>query len=274
MTEQPSEKPPIAPITATHAEIFERFIFKPMREGGLAARNRAIAQYLEQLKLKPVYLQEHNPEFAAMRERLNTRPGLAIPNHPGHFDDFLFFNVLTRQDFAVMVNPNAYKFFCAVLGEERVLEIRTTPGELRGQMRRAQSHIEGGGLLYLHPTGGDDAIYSPKAKDGLVFRDGVRFIMKHVLQPTDMVYSFWFDRSDIAKAAEERITPETNGPAIRDKDRILTTVGIDQPTPIKIDEQYSTAADWQKLIATEPDRAAARRVLARHFQDQFAQKPE
>lgn len=255
------------PVSGTNAEIFGKFVGKPIREHGIQAFPKALQAYMKALKIEPDYLQKAQPEFAEMRRRLNTESGIMMMNHPGLFDIYLVFATIERTDFKVMAQPNAYEFFCALLGEDRVLVVKTDPVGLKVQARAIKDHISKGGLLLLQPTGGDDAVYNPASAEGIKFKDGTRFIIKRVLAPTDMVYSFYINPEDIVKAGRERISPETSGLEVRDKDRIISTVGIVESAPIQVDERYSTAEEWQKLV--QNDKAVANEVLAQHFVDQF-----
>lgn len=264
-------KNPIEPITTRHAILVENLVFAPVKEHGIAALGSGIKSYLDQVKIEPVYLQEqaHNPDLTAMRERLNTMPGIAIANHPGHFDIFLVFNLINRPDFKIMVTPHAYQFFCAMLGAERVLKITADGKDLRAWIRDIREHIDKGGLIFMHPTGGDDAIYSPQVAKGIVFRDGVRVIMERLLRPTDMVYEFWTNPDDIRRAATERFTPKTSGITVLERDRMISVAGIAQPTLIRVNEHFSTAESWQEIIRANPGKDEANQALAQHFSKQF-----
>src|SRR5262249_39335639 len=60
-------------------------------------------EYLRKLNVEPQYLRQNIPEFATMRQRLNSEPGLVIANHPGVVDTALILSMIHRNDLKVLI---------------------------------------------------------------------------------------------------------------------------------------------------------------------------
>src|SRR3989344_3692456 len=62
-------------------------------QGTYAASNH----YLDCRNVVPKFIRKEDTEFAAARERLATRPGLVIANHPGYLDNPALLSQINRR---------------------------------------------------------------------------------------------------------------------------------------------------------------------------------
>lgn len=256
-----------ASVFGSQRELLNKFILEPIKEHGRQVAAECCKNYLKALKIDPRFLHEADPAFHLDRQRLNSDPGLVIANHPGYFvDSFLIFSQIERSDFQIVVSKNGAPFFARILGDERVVVAESGFSGLRRQMRKIETHQAHGGITFLYPTGGEDAVFrnNPDAH----FKDGFAFLLEHTLKETDMVYSFHINPEDVAHALSERLRNDLAAPNTGTLDRIIDTSSIHDNTLIRVKESVLSAEKWrgalQGVVSSERNKK-----LTEYFRAQF-----
>ncbi len=220
-------------------------------------------EYLRLINVEPTYVKSNETNFAEMRERLNSEPGILISNHPGVADTPLLLQMLHRTDILSLAGGRMTKRLGAIFGEDKILPRTNDPKENLRQFRTIQRHVAGGGLFFLFPTGGEE--------NPFVFRDGFRVIVERILRPTDMVYSAWVDPSDIQIVRQDKnfrnigaissmLIPNVKAPAMTEK------------RSVRVDEHYSQAAEWKEVLTKQKDDAVKNELLTQQYLQTFNQE--
>ena len=204
--------------------------------------------YLDRRNIVPKFTKSQETEFTTWRERLATRPGLVIANHPGYLDSPALLSQINRKDLKIIAHRRHIDKW-QMFGEEMILPAAKSPGELRKTLEATNDHIKAGGLVLLYPTGGQSR--PDKANRG--FQSAFRSIVQR-LRPSDMIYSFYINPADASELLAK--LPEK------------TENRLAEPGEIKIDEAYTEASEWQEIIRTSA-RDNVNDNLTRHFLQKF-----
>jgi len=236
-----------------------------IEEGGLEA---AAHRILEEAKITPAYTleQESQPDFEESRNKLNTEAGLIIANHPGYYDTFLILNALKRKDVKIVVSAENYESFAPSIGEDLLIKATNEPSEAFAFIRSIKSHIESGGVVLIYPTGGVDRVN--KENKDFTFENGFSVILKRCLKPNDMVYSFHIDENDIKPLVDEKISRMPGVISAISLHPSLNVNKLKDEAVVKVDERYSTAEEWQKVLE-DADKETKNEMLSKHFTESF-----
>lgn len=237
-----------------------RIIRKRMRVGSGATPADVSEHLLRSLNVRTLYLQEKNPSFEDMRHKLNTEPGVIICNHPSHFEALAVLEMIKRKDVKGIVARNSVA--ASVFGEGNFITVDPTASrsEFERQIEEMRSYVRAGGLLVFFPSGGKE-----RTKGEFVFKGGFGMFLKKVLEPTDMVYTCNVNVSD-ANALKKETLARTIGvvlgfsterkPAFRQR-------------TLRMDERYTTAAEWQSVLQSADSRKDENRALTEHYLSKF-----
>ena len=239
----------------------------------------AIQEFLVSQRIKPLYIKEQqNREiFNENRKKLNTEAGLVISNHPYSLDSFLILNALEREDIKIVVGGTAYKILAPIFGEDKfILATVRKLSEGRDFLNTIKNHIESGGLILFFPTGGGDRVDiegSLSFVDGV--KDGLSSIIRNCLKPSNIIYSFLIDTEDVKSLVGEKISRYIGTASEFATGDLLNINKLKKEVNIKVDEAYSVAEDWKKLIRSKNEKSSAitredeRIILGNYFVNQF-----
>ena len=199
------------------------------------------------LNIEFEYEQAGSLEFAEMRERLRTEPGVIIANHPGTFDVPIMLKAAFRRDLLLWASEHGTKVADTLIGRDHILQVeRTARGNL-AQFRQIEKHIHGGGALMFYPTGGDDGLtFQGDGTTEFEFKHGFSALLRRVLRPTDMVYSFYIDPYDTMSILGERVNRVVGAASGFSLTELLNINRLKEKKKIQVREKYSTAAEWQR----------------------------
>ncbi len=225
-----------------------------------------MGEYLRSLNVGPTYLQQKNSNFAEMRRRLNSEPGVVISNHPGHLDTPVILNMLSRTDIKVLAGTSARTRLSPILGASNIIDATSDRSKLLGQFREVKSFIERGGLFLMYPAGGTET-----------FQHGFRLLVDKILRPTDMVYACHVEADDITALADERKSRMVGAVS-----NIVLPGNQDinakkERKYIRVNEHYTQAEEWKKVLMKANDKKGADILLTEHFVQLFdkqEQSPE
>lgn len=250
----------------THAAI-DSFV-QGIRDKNISSGHEFATAYFNEINIEPVYEQERvrNPELSAMREKLNTNPGLLIANHPGSFDVPAVLNLLDRKDFKFLASRGGTEILTAALGNaDYFLAATHDPSELRVQLREIETFISNGGLFLLFPTAGGEGANS----DGeFEFRSLFRVILEKILKPQDMVYNCWINPDD----ANPSVSFSRHAGIISKHVAHVPTNPLLPKRQVHLDERYTVASEWQAQLSGVRGSARKNHILATHFLSLFGKE--
>lgn len=203
------------------------------------------------LNFEPEYVQESFETSKDLREKLNTRAGILIANHPSSLDVGFIFAALLRPDILIMMQRKRFAFFEKVFGPEHVVAAPSGEEELAEVLRRAEDHIARGGLFIIFPSGGEE-IRTGKLR----FKSGFRLLLSRML-PEVMVYMMYIDRN-----AARIIMDESVGPPRRSDDTAILISPRLHMRPlkdrlkVKVNERYSEAREWQEVLGHASEKSS------------------
>ena len=218
------------------------------------------------LNVNTTFIQGGSEHFQEMRENLNTKPGIAIANHPTPFDSCFVFQALNRNDILLVLAAEWSAYASQIMGQKHILAAPHDEEAMEKGNQRVTEHISAGGLLVMFPSA-----YMEKSASQLRFKSGFRHFVSKIA-PDNMVYAFNID-PDVAPTLRTHILGKAE-PA----DKVIqVALGVSlrpmpQPTEIKVNESYSTAAEWQKIISdsTALPSDQQNELLAKHFLEKTA----
>jgi 1-acyl-sn-glycerol-3-phosphate acyltransferase len=221
---------------------------------------------LNTLNIKPDYVKADTSSFLETRKHLDTEPGILIANHPSAIDLFLVLSQMKRKDLLVMLQRKRFPFFETVLGKDNIVCAPKGKEEMDNIIKRVKQHIDSGGLFIIFPSGGAEI-----ATGELGFKSGFRLLLSEV-DPGAMIYSFYIDPEMGDKIQKDLIGPPVNAD---DKPLLLAPElhirPSSEPLIVKIDESYSTAAEWQEVAAKSQmfTKQEQNDALLKIFSDKF-----
>lgn len=205
-------------------------------------------------------IQEENPAFLLMRNRLNTQGGLVISNHPGYFDVPVILQAIKRKDVKAMVTEKRFEQLTALYGDH-FIPARHDARSAKKAIDEICAHIGGGGVFLLFPSGRDEVKYADRG-----FQSGFRAVIER-LDPEAMVYAFQVLSDDIRNMMrQERANPFAR----------LVRLGLGiHPKPqfqIRLNEAYTTSGDWQKSIEDVRGSNTKNKALTSRYYSLFEKK--
>ncbi|MEK7649146.1 MAG: 1-acyl-sn-glycerol-3-phosphate acyltransferase [Patescibacteria group bacterium] len=214
-------------------------------------------ELLKRIGIQVDVVQQDNPEFLLMRNRLNTRPGLIISNHPGYIDVPVVLQAIKRHDIKVMVTEKRYPQFTALYGDHFV-PAPSSGTQAKNVLGEARRHIVQGGVFLLFPSGEVEARGGSK-----LFQSGFRALLEQLL-PETMVYAFHVNKEDI----QGMIQREKRNSMAR-----ITRVRIGiHPAPqfcIRLNETYTTCEQWQKAAQDARGSSSKNQALTEYYDKLF-----
>lgn len=225
---------------------------------------KTFVEFLRMVNVEGDFEHLKDREFKNDREKLNSKPGLLLANHPGLVDVPLILQVLNRKDLLIMANPRLVDYFQKYGGKDSFVAADTEPGKIQATLQKSAKHITDGGLFVIFPTGGDE-----RKTGQIVFKRFFRHLLKKIPQDS-MVYSFFVNPSDIENAeklSDGRLAGLLSDISTSGKVNITRLV---KTARVRIKEAYSEASEWQKLIKNNGKNSDE--VLTNHFLEKF--KPE
>lgn len=230
---------------------------KAKGEAGGLDLTKACALALKNANIKIDYLKMNKPEFQENRLKLQTQGGLVISNHPGRPDIFAVLQTLDRDDVLVMTKPQVAQTASKLFGPKYFLPASHEPRQLVRDFSKIKEHICKGGLFVLFPTGGGKREFQP----------GFRVLLERI--PADaMVYCFNVNNEDVRKASGSigrRMAGAVSEEALN---FIKNPYFLAYPAVVRVDETYTQAAEWQKLLAGIPKNQQDE-VLRQHYEKKF-----
>jgi hypothetical protein len=230
---------------------------------GIKILHSEIETYYKKCNVAPNYLQKESKDFQKMRDKLNFEAGIIISNHPGMFDAPAILDCLHRDDVLVMVSdgpidmPEAIAETVQQMYEKYTVRAPQNFLELIPVLQRIDAHIKNGGLLLIFPEGTSGK-----------FQAGLSHLLDR-LDPENMVYAFHFepkDMADIVSVAPSRLVGVASGMYLGDA---LNVNRATQKMEFRIDERYTTVADWQATYAGTAKRDDKTAALSNHYSDLF-----
>lgn len=230
---------------------------KAKAEAGGFDLAKACELALKNANIRVDYLKAAKPEFQSNRLKLQTQGGLAISNHPGRPDIFAVLQTLEREDVLVMAKPQVAQAASQLFGPKYFLPASREPRQLVRDFSKIEAHIRKGGLFVLFPTGGKKS----------EFQSGFRIVLEKI--PADsMVYCFNVNGEDVRKASGgigRRMAGAASEEALG---FIKNPYRLAAPAVVRVDEEYTQAAEWQKLMAGIPKNRQDD-VLRQHYAEKF-----
>lgn len=228
---------------------------------------------LETARISPHFTLEEADStlFAESRERLRTEPGLLISNHPGHFDSYIALSQIARNDIKIVVSEDNYKDVVGHFGDVPLIKATSDRAEGRHFFASIEEHVQSGGLVLFYPTGGGDNIENKDAS--VEFQRGFSSVLKYCLRPTDMVYSFYIEPSDIHAAVEgvpSRFSTTASAIVVPQLEAVSK---LSTPVTITAHERYASASEWQSVMA-KAGRQSREEHLSHYFLSQFPERRE
>ncbi len=214
-------------------------------------------ELLKRIGIEVENVQQENPEFLLMRNRLNTQGGLIISNHPGYIDVPVVLQAIRRTDLKIMVTEKRYAQFTELYGDHFMPAAKDV-AQLKKILNEASEYIRQGGAFLLFPSG------EVEARGGSTdFKGGIRALIEK-LSPETMLYAFHVFPNDIRTMIKQE-----KGHSMARIVRVRSGV---HPAPrfhIRLDEAYTTCGEWQR--ASEPARGsmAKNQALTEHYYQLF-----
>ena len=212
-------------------------------------------KHLERLGVVPEFVQENNPQFKNMRNKLNTEAGIIICNHPGWVETPAILSILHRDNLKIMQNKTYYDLLPPEVAIRYFFPAEHGPS-LRSVLNKIKAHIEGGGILLIYPSGGNEK------KKGTTFKSGLRGILA-LLKPDQMVYCFNINNEDakearpgVGLASELFLHPSFN----------INKTG--SPQRVRMNEAYTKASEWQSSIEGV-SKDDANQTLTKKYESMF-----
>ena len=241
---------------------------KVIQQQGWGAMPDFLDNYFRSLNIQPSFIQEKNPDYLQMRNRLKTASGLVISNHPGYFDfPIIVASLGGRKDVKIFVAEKIHEEYSGLLGQEYFLKATKDPTENKKIFRKAQEHLAAGGIILIFPTGTDEHLSNTHREDTVLFQTGFGFLVKHFLKPPDMIYSFHVDENDIASIIDEKIRRGWGAASDTIFPGMVNPNQFKETKIIKVNEVCTNASEWQELI--QRDSLETNRQLTAHFKNQF-----
>ena len=202
-------------------------------------------------------IQQENPEFLLMRNRLNTQGGLIISNHPGYIDVPVVLQAIRRADLKIMVTEKRYAQFTELYGDH-FLPSAKSGAQAKKFLNTAMEHIWQGGAFLLFPSG------EAEARGGSTdFKGGIRALVEK-LSPEIMLYAFHVFPDDIRTMIKQE-----KGHSMARIVRVRSGV---HPAPrfhIRLDEAYTTCEEWQKMLWSAKGSSAKNQELTEYYYQLF-----
>ncbi|MCL5666883.1 MAG: hypothetical protein M1383_03875 [Patescibacteria group bacterium] len=208
-------------------------------------------------------------ELGDLRGRLNNDPGLIIANHPGPspIDVVAVTAQIERKDVKVVLSSNAFEIFSHAIDPKILFPLPkdkrgAPPSFYKNYFGEILDYIKAGHAVALFPTGGAE-----RKKEKFLFQRGFRSIVKR-LRPDDMIYSFYLFGPDLPELREQqgRIKASLALQSVFNSELRLDPQKRRHDLVLK--ECYSTAKDWQGLIAGgKPEDEMS--LLTKHYLEQF-----
>ncbi len=252
-------------LVKTYAEDFEKRGWEAIPDG--------MNRYLESLGVVPVYEKEEDPNFAEQRKRLNTEAGVVISNHPsGYIDVPIILSSIHREDFRAYVQENVYRGMldaCTrVFGEkgQRLVSEKLISNEkahAKENFATALDHVQRGGLLLIHPTGGRERFSKTRE---LEFSPGFRLLLRN-LPEEKMVYSFCVYPQDLAQNFENQIMAASRFAGSASEELISPKLNVNKlrrKVDVRVDEKYGTVREWKEHASNDIE-------LTDHYWDTYAE---
>lgn len=241
---------------------------EPLVDGrGWGAVPDLMERWIEAARVRLVYEQESNPEFAEVRRRLNTEPGVIIANHPGLIDIPAVLKVITRPDIKIVINADDYKRLGTLIGDtSHFVEASTEVSKVRQNFDELTQHIARGGAVLIFPAGTRDT----ESRDRRQFKSGFRHLLETTLTPEHMVYAFHINRQDVWSVRDEKIPRQIGalGEALLGKGANINR--HKERKVIRVNEAYTQASEWQEVLSDKGSADDNRRLTA-HFYEKFEQ---
>ncbi len=258
-----SMKPPLSRALESSANIlsegaYAHFLSETLpiyRRDGLSGVMREL---LDRASIRVECVQQENPEFLLMRNRLNSKPGLVISNHPGYIDVPVVLQAIKRKDIKAMVTEKRYDQLTELYGDH-FIAARHDMASARKAIDEIVSHIQGGGIFLLFPSGRDEMKYSDRG-----FQSGFRVLVERLI-PQTMIYVFNVSSQDI----QQMMHQEKNNPLAR-LVRMRTGMHGAPRFSIRLDEAYTTCEEWQGAAASAKGSFAKNQALTKQYYDLFS----
>ena len=222
---------------------------------------RALAlEHLERLGIQPVFLQENSPEFREMRNRLKTESGIIISNHPGWGDTPAILSAVNREDLKIMMSKKYFGLLPSEIADKYFFPSENDPSKATTVFKEIQDHISKGGVVLIYPSGGNEE------KEGTGFKDGFRVLLRG-LKPDQMVYCFNISSQDVSN-----LSSQYPGISVASEAFLDSVLDIDNnkvAQPVRIDEAYTKAGEWQKSIEGVPKNETSK-VLTGRYEGMFS----
>ncbi len=247
------------------------------KNGGVESVCRKL---FDMINIEPKFVQESNPEFKEMRQKLHTEGGIVIANHPmPPLDVFSVIQSMAlseeekaegkteRTDCKILVPDEYVEVYRKHFGSENWVsteELKTLSG-----FRDILEHINSGGLFIIFPTG-----LHEETEKKIQFQDGFASILKRI-DKEKMVYSFSVDYNDIETIRKEH--PALLLGVFAEARTAFGEAGnLNDRRPkefFKVDENYSTASQWQETIAAH-DKDDVNEALTDLYLSKFVKNDE
>lgn len=221
-----------------------------------------VDRWIEKNYLQVDYLAASRPDFAEMRERLNTMPGLVICNRAGGIEPLLAVRLVDRRsDGLIFAGGAGGQLVSHFVGEDRVIQVQEDIVGARELMVRALENMKRGGFVILFPSGKSDPL-GPQP-----FKSGFRLLLKR-MQPDWMVYALHLNPWD-AQEYLKRVG-KFDADFVR---YALEALDYDLPQPLpplrqRFDERFTRVEEWLAAMG-DPREAGANGRLHAHFKGLF-----
>lgn len=212
---------------------------------------------LKNANIRVDYQKARTPEFQRDRLKLQTQSGLVISNHPGRPDIFAVLQTLEREDVLVMAKPQVAQAAGKLFGSQYFLPASREPRQLVRDFSKIETHIRRGGLFVLFPTGGRKSEFQP----------GFRIILEKI-PASSMVYCFNVNSQDVRKASGGIARRMAGAASEEVLGFIKNPYRLADPAIVRVDEEYTQAAEWQRLLVDAPKNRQDE-VLKQHYAEKF-----
>lgn len=190
-------------------------------------------KYLESLKIN--IIREFKDEDA---EKLNSKPGLIISNHPSIVDAPGILSQIERNDLKIVVKEDLYSISPQGL-KELFIPASKDPSKAKELIKETVDTIHDGGAVLLFPTGGREIDLKENN-----YHSGFRVIVNK-LDPETMVFVVNVQvLNNLLK--DKQMTNLSNASNLFFSE-IPSQLFLDE-SEVQIRGKYTKAKDWQKII--------------------------
>ncbi|MFA7309285.1 MAG: 1-acyl-sn-glycerol-3-phosphate acyltransferase [Candidatus Paceibacterota bacterium] len=219
---------------------------------GMPALHHRVDKYFDLWNIAPVYVRSGEKDFLELRKRLNADAGIIISNHPGYVDVPAILRCIDRNDIKIMVDRDGYETLRALIGETYIV-----PADAN-VLSEVASHIANGGVFLIFPTGGESA------GSKIDFKPGFTKLLE-TLKPNDMVYSFHMDSGDVASIESAYAGRSLGVASAVYLNPALNSNRLRETKSFAVNENYSTAREWQQACSKETVLRKKTALLTEHF---------